>query len=609
MTEKTIVFQPMGRRVLNDEHSSLLELAQQGGVKIESACGGKGQCGKCKVQVWGKASSIETQDSDALGPNEADGYCLACQTRVKGAAAVWVPETSRLHKQDILTTGHEFNMDFAPDVKSFELEVPVPKLNAVVADRERVFAQLSRSAGVDPQFPWQTSLAVLRGLEEKLRSDSGRVSVVATSEGRIMDFSYGWGKDCLGLAVDLGTTTIVVYLIDLKTGRIMSTKADMNPQVSQGEDVISRISSCRDNSDQLDRLGSLARECINDLAQDACDEVGADIDRVFQCVVVGNTAMHHFFLGLNPGNLGRSPYTPVASGSLEVSAREVGLGVSPQARVNMLPVKAGFVGADTVAVALALNADQVTEPTLMVDLGTNGEIILATPDDILCCSTAAGPAFEGGHIRCGMRAAPGAVDSVRVSDDDLAPTLSVIGEGPPLGICGSGLVSLVSELIRTGTIMRSGAFDREHIGPYIRKGTDGLEYILALADRSAADRDLVLTHRDVSQLQLAKAAIHAGTSLMMAEMGVTRLSRVLLAGAFGNYLDPVAACGINMFPGVDPQNVGGVGNAAGAGAIMALISQPERARARILAQRMRYLELAAHPDFKNAYVEGITFTP
>jgi len=332
-----------------------------------------------------------------------------------------------------------------------------------------------------------------------------------------------------------------------------------------------------------------------------------DLTRIFECTLVGNTAVHHIFLGLDPCSLARAPYTPVASDSLEVPAKELGLEFSPQALVNLLPVKAGFLGSDTVAVALALAADQVTEPTLMVDLGTNGEIILATTSEILCCSTAAGPAFEGGHIRWGMRAGPGAVDSVRVSAGDLVPSLSVIGGASPLGICGSGLVSLVSELIRVDAIRSAGGFDNDCPGSRVRTGSDGLEYLLAVAESTGTGRDLVLTHRDLAELQLAKAAIHAGISLMMAELGVTRLSRVLLAGAFGNYMDPISACGINMFPGVNVENVDAVGNAAGAGAIMALTSRTQRARSRALARRMRYMELAVHPGFKDAFVEGMDF--
>jgi len=607
MAEKTVVFQPIGLRVRIDEHSNLLEPANRSGIGIEAACGGKGECGKCKVRVWGDASSPGSRESELLGSDVASGYRLACQTRVKGSATVWVPPSSRLQKQEILTTSCEFDMDFDPAVRSFELEVPTAKLGASVADRERVIVQLTGAEGVDPQLHWQTPLAVLRGLEEKLVEDSGRLSVVATSDGRIMDFSPGRGKDCLGLAVDLGTTTIVVYLVDLKTGRILSVEADMNPQVSQGEDVISRISLCQGNRERLSRLGSYARECINRLARKACGKAGVDLTRIFECTLVGNTAMHHIFLGLDPCSLARAPYTPGASDSLEVPAKELGLEFSPQALVNLLPVKAGFLGSDTVAVALALAADQVTEPTLMVDLGTNGEIILATTSEILCCSTAAGPAFEGGHIRWGMRAGPGAVDSVRVSAGDLVPSLSVIGGASPLGICGSGLVSLVSELIRVDAIRSAGGFDNDCPGSRVRTGSDGLEYLLAVAESTGTGRDLVLTHRDLAELQLAKAAIHAGISLMMAELGVTRLSRVLLAGAFGNYMDPISACGINMFPGVNVENVDAVGNAAGAGAIMALTSRTQRARSRALARRMRYMELAVHPGFKDAFVEGMDF--
>jgi uncharacterized 2Fe-2S/4Fe-4S cluster protein (DUF4445 family) len=409
------------------------------------------------------------------------------------------------------------------------------------------------------------------------------------------------------LAVDLGTTTIVAYIIDLKTGKPLSVKADMNPQVSLGEDVISRISICQNTPQGLDHLGSLARQCIDRLARDACREAGVDPLRIFDCVVVGNTAMHHIFLGLNPSNLAAAPYTPVASDGLDSLASAVELAFAPECRLHTLPVKAGFVGADTVAVALALNADQVLEPTLMIDLGTNGEIILATPDTILCCSTAAGPAFEGGHIRWGMRGAPGAVDGVCIPSADHAPSLSVIEGKLPLGICGSGLVSLVSELVRTGMITREGGFNTSSRCPRLRVGLEGLEYVLADAHESGTGQDLVFTHKDLSQVQLAKAAIHAGISIMMTELGVSRISRVLLAGAFGNYLNPAAACGITLFPGVEKDRVAGVGNAAGAGAIMALVSRSQRMRARTLARRMHYLELSAHSRFSDAFVDGMGF--
>lgn len=608
MSENTIVFQPMGRRELDDGSASLLALAQRTGVGIEASCGGKGRCGNCKIKVKGKVSPLLSQESAVLGPNdETHGYRLACQTHVCGPATVWVPESSRLQEQVILTTGYAHNMALDTAVRLLKLTVSPAEANASMAAHAQILDQLARTAGFGAQFPWQMSAALRSGLDQKLTAACGRISVVATSAGRILDVSPGWDKDCLGLAVDLGTTTIVVYLSDLTNGRVLSVQADINPQVSYSEDVIGRLSLCLNHPGGLAKLGDLARQRINRLAHKACGAAGVATSRIFECVVVGNTAMHHIFLGLDPAGLAVAPYTPATSDSVEIQAPAVALNLAPQARVHVLPVKSGFVGADAVAMALALEADQVTAPTLMVDLGTNGELILATPDQLLCCSCAAGPAFEGGHIKWGMRGSPGAVDGVSVATDRLTPTLSVIGGGPPLGICGSGLVMLASELVKTGAITEAGGFNRNRLGTHLRQGSDGVEYLLAPASDTGTGQDLVLTHQDLSQLQLAKAAIHAGISLMMAQLGVARLDRVLLAGAFGNYLDPAAACGINMFPGVMADNVHGVGNAAGAGAIAALLNRSQRLRSQTIARRMGYLELAAHPGFKDAFVEGMCF--
>lgn len=609
MHEEQIIFQPMGRRISVDENLTLLELANRAGAGIEAACGGMGRCGKCRVQVGETATPPGESEREILGADEARGYRLACQTQVREAASVWVPETSRLNSQVILTAGGDYTADFGPGIKSVELEVPLPGFEELAADRERMLMQLSQSAGIfEGRNHRQTPLSVLRGLEGKLRTEAGKVTVVTTRSGRILDVSPGWGHHCLGLAVDLGTTTVVAYLVDFRTGKPIGVKADMNPQVAEAEDVVSRISLCRERPENLERLSVMVRRCIERLASSVCREHGMETDRIFEIVVVGNTAMHHIFLGLNPVHLAMAPYTPVAAEGLTVWAAELGLVFSPETRVHIPPVKAGFVGADAVAMALALNADQVTEPTLMVDLGTNGEIVLAAPDRILCCSTAAGPAFEGGHIRWGMRAAPGAVDSVDLSNSDGTPILSVIDDLAPKGICGSGLVSLVSGLVHNGTVTSAGGFDLESSDIRLRMGPDGVEYLLAEAQETGTGRELVFTHHDLAQLQLAKAAIHAGVSLMMAEMGITRLSKVLLAGAFGNYLNVEAACGINMLPGVIPSQIESVGNAAGAGAVMVLMNCSHRFRAQNLANRMEYLELAFHPDFEDAFLDGMAFS-
>lgn len=597
----------MGRRVPIDKTSSLLELAQLNGVGIEATCGGKGRCGACKVRINNRASKLQAPESSVLGSDVDEGYRLACQVHVKEGGSVWVPESSRLHRQVILTTGYKHKMHFDPEISLWELTVPYGKSEKTDDLRERILEELGQTSGLGENFPWRIPSALLHGLEKITSSASGRLSLVTTASGRCLDISPGWNKDCLGLAVDLGTTTIVAYLIDLKTGQVLSVEACMNPQVSYGEDVISRISLCWNGSGSLEELGRVVHQSINRLVHDACGNAGVDPMRIFEALVVGNTAMHHIYLGLNPYCLAQAPFTPVKSDSLEVSARSVALDVAPGAQVNMLPVKAGFVGADTVAAALALDADHVSAPTLILDLGTNGEIVLATPHKMLCCSCAAGPAFEGGHIKWGLRGAPGAVDHVSVSADSLAPTVRVIGGGPALGICGSGLLSLVSELVKVGAVTASGGFDSTRRCKYLRQGPDGWEYLVVMQDKTDTGQDLVLTHQDLSQLQLAKAAIHAGIRILMGELGVTRLEKVLLAGAFGNYLDPLAACGINMFPGVTKDIVTGVGNAAGAGAITAIISRSQRKRAQALARRMAYLELAAHPKFNETFIESMSF--
>jgi uncharacterized 2Fe-2S/4Fe-4S cluster protein (DUF4445 family) len=598
----------MGRRVAVDKDHSLLTMAEQNGVGIEATCGGKGLCGSCKVQVQGKVSPLEKDEADYLGPDAKKGYRLACQTRALEGVKVWVPENSRLHKQVILTTGYEHEMNFDPEVRVWELSVPLKDTEKTDQLHERILEKLNKAAQIGSDFRWHLPSALFQGVEEKLRKFDGKVSVVTTMSGRCLEIIPEWDIPCLGLAVDLGTTTIVVYLVDLKTGRSLSVKAEMNPQVSQGEDVISRIALCRDRPDRLKKLAGSVHQCITELAQQACMEAGVPFGHIFETVLVGNTAMHHIFLQLDPSGLAQAPYTPVTSDSVEISARSITPGSAPEAQILVLPVKAGFVGADTVAAVLALDADQVTEPTLILDLGTNGEIVLATPERMLCCSCAAGPAFEGGHIKWGLRGAPGAVDQVSVSADSLEPELRVIGGGPALGICGSGLVSLVSELVKAGVVTPSGGFDPARRGKHLREGANGWEYLLATKENTGTGQDLVLTHQDLSHLQLAKAAIHAGISLLLSEMGIPSVEKVLLAGAFGNYLDPGAACGINMFPGVVVENITSVGNAAGAGALSALISRSQRIRAQTIARRMDYLELATHPKFNETFVMSMAFS-
>jgi uncharacterized 2Fe-2S/4Fe-4S cluster protein (DUF4445 family) len=601
--ESFVVFEPHGRRVPAQQGVSVLDLAHGAGLEIESVCGGEGRCGRCRVRIEGDLPAPDADERKVLGPAADEGFRLACRVSAPAGSRIWIPPESARGRPVILTEGLESDFHLEPAVRAFEIEVPPARLGQVVADRERVLDQ----TGLPEARRVRVGLPLIRGLESLLAEGQGRLTAFIHHGRDLLDLCPGWIGHPLGVAVDLGTTTVVASLVDLATGETLAVKADANPQIAHGEDVISRIAFADKETDGRAVLSGEAVACLNRLVRAACREAGVGAEMIFEAVVVGNTAMHHLLLGLNATPLARTPYVPAVSEALDLTAADVGLELAPGAMVHILPIKAGFVGADSMAVALAVGADSIQEPTLIVDLGTNGELILVHQGRMWCCSTAAGPAFEGGHLSCGMRASPGAVDRVRLDGGSLEPELSVIGRKAPVGLCGSGLVSLVAELIRVGAIMPGGRFSKDLEGPRIRGLDRGGEFLLAGAEESGGGRDLVLTAKDVSELQLAKAAVSAGASIMIEQAGIDGLSRVILAGAFGNYLDPADACAIGLFPGVGPEAVEGVGNAAAVGAVMALLSVKQRERARDLARDMNYIELAARPEFSERFTDALRF--
>ena len=574
---------------------------------LEAPCGGKGLCGKCRVRPEGQATPLTPAEQALLGPEAAQGLRLACQTALPQGGAVWVPPESRQQRQVILTSGQSGELELEPAVRAYTLKVPLPSLAEPEAARERLLAALAQAMDEELATPPELPLSLLRRLPQLL--SGGQDLAVALRQGReIVDLSPVPAGPPLGLAVDLGTTTVVAYLCDLASGQLLAVSSEMNPQVAHGDDVISRISRCAGGPAGLAQLSRAAVECVNALAAQACAQVEAGPGRIQECVMVGNSVMHHLFLGLDPASLAVAPFAPVARGALEVKARSAGLALGSEAWLHWLPLKAGFVGADTVAAALAVGADGLSEPTLLLDLGTNGEMVLAAGGRMLACSTAAGPALEGGHIGQGMRGAPGAVERARFTPGDPRPQLRVIGGERPVGLCGSGLVSLISGLLATGILLPNGGLDPERAPGLVRPGPQGLEFLAAPAADTDHGRDLVLTSRDIAEVQLAKAAIRAGAEVLMAELGVTELRRVLLAGAFGNYLDPAEAARIGLFPALPVERIQGVGNAAGVGAVMALLSQSQRARAAELAQAMGYVELSGHPRFQDLFVDSMAFS-
>jgi len=492
-----------------------------------------------------------------------------------------------------------------PMVRNIFIETPMPTLENPAADAERIMEVLANAHGfrhvtIDPM--------ITRKLPHAVREDKGRVTVTLWDDREIVDIRPGIKEDIYGIAFDLGTTTVVAYLLDLHKGSELSVKAVMNPQVMYGDNVVSRISYCMEDPNGLDKLRSVLLDCMNSLIEELCEEAGIKTDRIAEAAVAGNTLMHHIFLGLDPRYLAMSPFCPVIQSSSHIKARDLYLKLSPSAQVYILPVKAGFVGGDTIGVVIATRPHKKDSTTLVIDLGTNGEIVLGNRHRLLCCSTAAGPAFEGGHIKWGMRATSGAVEKVRMDAETLSVELKTIGDCAPLGICGSGLISAIAEMVKAGVLTKKGTFNTVRSSPRLREGTEGTEFVIAWADETGTNSDMVITQQDVAELQLAKAAIHAGITILMKRLGLKSIDTILLAGAFGTFIKAEDACSVGLLPDCLSSKIKSVGNAAGAGSCIALLNKDKRREAERVARKMEYVELSAEPDFHELFVEGMFFT-
>jgi uncharacterized 2Fe-2S/4Fe-4S cluster protein (DUF4445 family) len=605
-----IIFSPFEKTIQTDGSKTILQLAQDAHIPLQSTCGGKKKCGKCSVIIKETDSPLpppSDREKAVLGGRVEEGYRLACETRLHHDAVVSIPAESRITDLVILTrnTKHTISSRIRPNIRQFLVEVPPPVLDPVVADRERLMLSLEKTHGI--RQPAMDPF-VLRKLPQALRSNQKGVSVTVRGKDEIIDLCSGRGGGLFGVAFDVGTTTVVCFLMDLITGEKRSVKASMNPQVAFGDDVITRLSFCQENPDGLEKLSSSIILCLNELVVSAAAEVRIDPDQIVEAVMVGNTAMHHLFVGLDPHYLSMAPYAPVLQEGQDYKARDLGLKISASAYVHLPPLKAGFVGSDTIACILATGLHRSRIPTLLIDLGTNGEIVFGNKNKMLCCSTAAGPAFEGGHIRWGMRASPGAIERVKIDSKTHAVTWETIHHEKPLGLCGSGIISVVAEMVRAGIILGRGNFDDSLQTHRLRDGEDGREFVLVWASEAGISQDIVITQKDVAELQMAKSAVHAGATLLMEEFEGEAVERILLAGAGGNFIDPKDACTIDLFPGCPTAKVLGVGNAAGYGSCLALLDQNKRNEAERIAEKLEYRELAATARFQELFVSGMFFT-
>ncbi|MFQ6126647.1 MAG: ASKHA domain-containing protein [Candidatus Heimdallarchaeota archaeon] len=631
MTPKhLVIFQPSGKRGLIKENKTLKEAAEELGVEIEGICGGKGVCGKCKVEIqegffekysitsqMGHLSPLESAEKERLSSTELkQNRRLSCLARVRGPILVFVPEEARGGGQIIRKAAQEIPIVIDPVIRKYYLELSQPTLQDSLGDWERLCSGLKKNHCIGNL---QIDQPILKELSQILRAADWKVTVTVWNDKEIIRLEPNLNDAKYGMAVDIGTTTVVGYLTDLKTGRVVAVEAMMNPQVAFGEDVMSRITYAMSQEDGLEKLNQAIINGLNQLIKKATDRIGLSIEDLLEMTVVGNTLMHHLFLGIHPSHLGLSPFPPTLHEAIDVRARDLGLVLHPSTNVHVLPIEAGFVGADNVGVLLATEPQNQDEISLVIDIGTNGELVLGNRElGLVSASCATGPAFEGAHIKYGMRAALGAIEHIQIEPDTYEVRYKVIGKNGwqtkgdtpgARGICGSGVIDGIAELFKVGIIAKNGRLNRELDCPRFMwsEGENFPEFVVAWKEETSIERNITITLSDVRAVQLAKAALYAGAKLLMKNLGVEALDKVVLAGAFGSYIDKVASMTIGMFPSCALDKVISVGNAAGDGARIALVNKKMREKANLLAQQVKYIELTVEKDFEKEFMNAMYF--
>lgn len=610
-----IVFQPSGVRGEAADGQTVLDAARGAGEGIEALCGGHKVCGRCRVRpVEGSFSPAGEAELRLLGPVElADGVRLACEAVPLSDSTVFVPEGSRLHRQVVLGTDLSRTFTVEPSIINYYLELKPPSRSDPAADAERVRAALTKEYGLAGLV---ISYPALVSLHRALRDGGWKLTATIRQGSEITRFTPGLRECAYGASFDVGTTTLAGCLCDLATGEVLATSAATNPQVAMGEDVISRITYAVGRPAGLGELRSAVIGALNAMLVKMASDAGLpDTSVIDEVVLAGNTVMGHLLMGLPPDALGVSPFVPAARMRMEFKAAEAGLKIHGAGYAVFLPAVGGFAGADTSAVIAAVGPMPADETVLVVDLGTNGELVLSSGGRMFAASCATGPAFEGAQITSGMRAEPGAIERVLVDPDTWDVSYRVVGDPRwslpgkytgARGICGSGTVELVARMRMAGIIDGTGAFEGWMEHPRVRRSGDGgMEFVVAWPEETATGRAVVFTQGDVRAVQLAKAAISAGISILMAEMGVENIDRVILAGAFGNYIDPWSAAAVGMLPSCGPEKMVQAGNAAGDGARAALLSRGKRAEADAFALGTRYVELSAHPEFQDRFLSAM----
>jgi len=597
-----IDIQPVGRRVEIPAGETILDASRSAGVGLISLCGGEGWCDSCQVRiVRGEVNPPTQSEVDSLGEEKIGaGYRLACQAVPLSDVRIDIPSESLSTPQRLQVEGKDFEIAVSPAVSAVDLRLSAPSLDDLRADGDRLLAALEEKGHLAPRLGYP----VLEILSDRIR-EYGWTARVILRDGEVISILPS-GTDIFGIAVDIGTTKIAVYLVNLQNGEIAGKVGVMNPQIAYGEDIISRISYLRDRPQGGAELQQAIADTLNLKIDELCLLAAITKDQLADAVIVGNTAMHHLFAGLPVSQLVFAPYVPALNQPVDIRARELGVVLAPGAYIHLLPNIAGYVGADHAAVILSTELWKTQDTVLAVDIGTNTEISLVHHGRISSCSCASGPAFEGAHITHGMRAAPGAIEKVQLVNDEIK--IYTIEDQLPVGICGSGILDVVAVMKNAGLMDEKGAIHQ--YTQHARLNEKGFtELVLVPAAKTDHGQDITVSRKDINEIQLAKAAIRSGMEILLREAGIQAgdIDRVLVAGAFGTYLSIPNAVEIGMFPDIPVERFQQVGNAAGMGAVETLISAPHRKLIKDVIQKVTYLELTTYADFQKIYLDSMYF--
>ncbi|MCD4718171.1 MAG: ASKHA domain-containing protein [Desulfobacterales bacterium] len=660
-----VIFQPSGRRGEVEKGINIIEASRRIGVDIETLCGEKKVCGKCKVRIeegsfekFGVVSSRdhvgpwqEEEDKFITSDQKETGYRLACAAEITGDLLIFVPEESRAGKQVVSKAARDIEIKWNPAVRVYTVTLIPPTFEDPLGDFERMTQALEKEHGLkDLDIDWFT----LRDLANVIRKGEWTVTAAVWMEREIIKVWPGKVEDYYGIAIDVGTTTVAAYFCDMVTMKVLDTVSMMNPQCKYGEDVMARITYHMQNPGGLERMSDDLIEGLNGLIKKACDgthppkkkkkdengkvvkdengqpvmvedpEEGKTYLRLATSDIVdltlgGNTAMHHILLKLDPQYVGLAPFPPVVHRSLDIRARDLGININRSSNIFIMPNEAGFVGADNVCVLVTEKPHMSKELQLIIDIGTNGELVLGNKDKLISSSCATGPALEGAQMAFGMRAAPGAIERIKIDPETHDVDYKVIGRDAWLkfskpeemktkGICGSGILDVLAELYLSGVVTKSGRFSKDQKSNRFRKNPDNprqKEFIIAWANETSIGKDVVITQKDVRQIQLGKGALYTGCKLMMRRMGIDKVDTIKIAGAFGTHVAKDKALIMGLFPDCDLENVMSVGNAAGDGARVVLLDRDMRAEANWISRNVEYIELTVEKDFEQEFMESM----